>query len=128
MKHLNPKEAHDFLHRNPEAVLVDCRSEMEYLFVGHPAGAHHVAWNDGPDWTINPHFVGEVQKIASHDRPVVLICRRGQRSVDAGISLEKSGFSDTINVLEGFEGPLDEQHQRSKISGWRFHGLPWEQC
>jgi rhodanese-related sulfurtransferase len=128
MKHLKPDEAHDFLHRNPEAVLVDCRSEMEYLFVGHPAGAHHVAWNDGPDWMINPHFVGQVQKIASLNRPVVLICRSGQRSVDAGVALEKAGFSEVINVLEGFEGPLDEQHQRSKISGWRFRGLPWEQC
>ena len=128
MKHLKPGEAHDFLHQNPDAVLVDCRSEMEYLFVGHPAGAHHVAWNDGPDWAINPHFIGQVQKIASLNRPVVLICRSGQRSVDAGIALEKAGFSEVINVLEGFEGPLDEQHQRSKISGWRYHGLPWEQC
>ena len=128
MKHLNPKEAYDFLHQNPEALLVDCRSEMEYLFVGHPAGAHPVAWNDGPDGTINPHFVGQMQKIASVNRPVVLICRSGQRSVDAGISLRNRDFSEVINVLEGFEGPIDEQHQRSKISGWRFHGLPWEQC
>jgi len=128
MKHLKPAEAHAFLHQNPEAVLVDCRSEMEYLFVGHPAGAHHVAWNDGPDWIINPHFVGQVQKIASLNRPVVLICRSGQRSVDAGIALGKAGFGEVINVLEGFEGPLDEQRQRSRISGWRFHGLPWEQC
>jgi len=127
MKHLKPKEALDLLQQNPDAVLVDCRSEMEFLFVGHPAGAHHVAWNDGPDWAINPHFVGQVQKIASLNRPVVLICRSGQRSVDAGIALEKAGFSEVINVLEGFEGPLDERHQRSKISGWRFHGLPWEQ-
>lgn len=128
VKHLNPKEALDLLRGNPDAVLVDCRSEMEYLFVGHPTGAHHVAWNDGPDWTINPHFVGQVQKIASLNRPVVVICRSGQRSVDAGIALEKAGFSEVINVLEGFEGPLDEHHQRSNISGWRFHGLPWEQC
>jgi hypothetical protein len=34
---------------------------------------------------------------------------------------------DVINVLEGFEGPLDEQHQRSRLSGWRKEGLPWEQ-
>ncbi len=128
VKHMKPREALELLHGNPDAVLVDCRSEMEYLFVGHPAGAHHVAWNDGPDWAINPHFVGQVQKIASLNRPVVLICRSGQRSVDAGIALENAGFSEVINVLEGFEGPLDEQHQRSKISGWRFHGLPWEQC
>ena len=127
MKHLKPLEAHQFLQRHPDAVLVDCRSEMEFLFVGHPSGAHHVAWNDGPDWEINPHFVGLVRKIASMNRPVVLICRSGQRSVDAGVALEQSGFTDVINVLEGFEGPLDEQHQRSRVSGWRKDGLPWEQ-
>ena len=127
MKHLKPLEAHQFLHQHPDAVLVDCRSEMEFLFVGHPTGAHHVAWNDGPDWNINPHFVGQVRKIASMNRPVVLICRSGQRSVDAGVALEQSGFTEVINVLEGFEGPLDEQHQRSRVSGWRKDGLPWEQ-
>ena len=127
MKHLKPREAHEYLRQHPDAVFVDCRSEMEYLFVGHPAGAHHVAWNDGPDWTINPHFVGQVKKIASLNRPVVLICRSGQRSVDAGLALEAAGFGEVINVLEGFEGPLNEQHQRSSLSGWRKENLPWEQ-
>jgi rhodanese-related sulfurtransferase len=127
MKHFKPKEAYDFLQHNPEAVLVDCRSEIEFLFVGHPSGAHHVAWNDGPDWAVNPHFVGQVKKIASMNRPVVLSCRSGQRSVDAGVALEQAGFGDVINVLEGFEGPLDEHHQRSNLSGWRKEGLPWEQ-
>ena len=116
MKHLKPKEASDFLHQNPQAVLVDCRSEMEYLFVGHPSGAHHVAWNDGPDWDINPHFVGQVKKVASMNRPVVLICRSGQRSIAAGIELEKAGFSEVYNVLEGFEGPLDDSHHRGDRS------------
>jgi rhodanese-related sulfurtransferase len=90
MEHLTPKEAAKFLHDNPKALFIDCRSEMEFLFVGHPAGALHVSWNDGPDWDINPHFVGEVKKFAghAHDRPVVLICRSGNRSVDAGKALE----------------------------------------
>jgi rhodanese-related sulfurtransferase len=127
MKHLKPRQAYDFLQQNPDAVLVDCRSEMEFLFVGHPSGARHVAWNDGPDWAINPHFVGQVKKIASVNRPVVLICRSGQRSVDAGFELEHAGFTDVINVLEGFEGPLDEHHQRGKVSDWRKEDLPWEQ-
>ena len=26
------------------------------------------------------------------------------------------------------EGELDEDHHRSTIGGWRFEGLPWEQC
>jgi rhodanese-related sulfurtransferase len=127
MKHLKPREASDFLHANPHAVLIDCRSEMEYLFVGHPIGAQHAAWNDGPDWDINPHFVGQVKKIASMNRPVVLICRSGQRSIAAGVELEKAGFRDIYNVLEGFEGALDENHHRGTRGGWRSEGLPWEQ-
>ena len=35
MKHLSPKEAHDFLLKHPDAVFIDCRSEFEFLFVGH---------------------------------------------------------------------------------------------
>ena len=127
MKHLRPREAYDFLQKNPQAVLVDCRSEMEYLFVGHPIGARHVAWNDGPDWDINPHFVGAVKRVASADRPIVLICRSGQRSVAAGVELENAGFGEVYNVLEGFEGSLDESHHRGAINGWRKEGLPWEQ-
>lgn len=95
MQHLNPVEASQFLHDNPSALFIDCRSEMEFLFVGHPVGAIHVSWHDGPDWEINPHFVGEVRKLAGHsgDRPVVLICRSGNRSEEAAKTLEAAGFS-----------------------------------
>jgi rhodanese-related sulfurtransferase len=127
MKHLKPTEASQFLHDHPQAVFVDCRSEMEYLFVGHPVGAHHVAWNDGPDWEINPHFVGQVRKIASMNRPVLLICRSGQRSISAGQALEQAGFTEVYHVLEGFEGALDDNHHRNTVGGWRHAGLPWEQ-
>jgi len=131
MKHLTPREAFEYLHENPQALLVDCRSEMEYLFVGHPAGALHVSWNDGPDWEVNPHFVGQVKKLAGTNhanRPVVLICRSGNRSVEAGEALEQAGFANVHNVLHGFEGDLDENHRRGSKNGWRFEGLPWEQC
>jgi rhodanese-related sulfurtransferase len=131
MKHLLPKEAYEFLQQTPQALLVDCRSEMEYLFVGHPAGALHVSWNDGPDWEVNPHFVGQVKKLAGTNhahRPIVLICRSGNRSVEAGAVLEEAGFTEVYNVLHGFEGELDEHHHRGSRNGWRFAGLPWEQC
>lgn len=130
MKHLTPKEAHQFLHDNPDALLIDVRSEIEFLFVGHPVGAIHVSWNDGPDWDVNPHFVGEVRKLAGHGggRPVVLICRSGNRSESAGEALIEAGFRNVYNVLHGFEGELDDKHHRNSVSGWRFEGLPWEQC
>ena len=65
MEHLEPKQAYALLQKNPDAIFIDCRSEMEYLFVGHPSGAIHVAWNDGPNWDINPDFVAHVKK-ANH--------------------------------------------------------------
>ncbi|MBU6504427.1 MAG: rhodanese-like domain-containing protein [Betaproteobacteria bacterium] len=127
MKHLTPKEAHAFLQAEPEAVFVDVRSEMEHMFVGHPHGSVLVPWIDGPDWDINPNFVAHVKKLASSERPVVLICRSGKRSIDAGQALEKAGLAKIYNVLHGFEGDLDEHHHRNAINGWRHDGLPWGQ-
>lgn len=129
MRDLTPRQAHELLRTQPDAVFVDCRSEAEYLFVGHPEGAVHVPWAEAPDWEVNPHFAAEVRKLVgqSVDRPVVIICRSGNRSVDAGKALEGAGFSQVVNVLHGFEGPLNDDHHRGEISGWRFEGLPWEQ-
>jgi len=136
IKHLTPPEAHQLLGRNPRAVLVDIRSTMEYLFVGHPKGAIHIAWMDEPDWIINPDFVTRVRELMlggaldgdDGAAPVILICRSGKRSIEAGRKLIEAGFGEVYNVLEGFEGELDEQHHRSTLGGWRFHELPWEQC
>ncbi len=129
MKHLTPKEAFQFVHEHPNALFIDCRSEMEFLFVGHPVGAIWVAWNDGPNWDVNPHFVGQVRHAAGFEnRPVVLICRSGNRSQEAGQALENAGFKEVYNVTHGFEGELNDEHRRNSITGWRFDGLPWEQC
>jgi rhodanese-related sulfurtransferase len=127
MKHLEPKEAYKFLQANPNAVLIDVRSEMEYLFVGHPKEALLIPWQDGEYFDINPDFLGHVRKASSINRPVVLICRSGNRSKIAGEFLEKNGLPEVYNVLHGFEGDLDAQRQRSMVNGWRFEGLPWEQ-
>jgi rhodanese-related sulfurtransferase len=134
---ISPKSASQMLHDDPRAILVDIRSSMEYLFVGHPVGAVHLPWIDEPDWEINPHFVPEVRKLmlggAVCDTeegcaPIVLICRSGKRSKEAGKVLLAAGLSNIFNIDEGFEGELNEHHQRSSVGGWRFHGLPWEQC
>ena len=129
MQHLDPEAAHDFLHNDPQAVLVDCRTEIEHMYVGFPVGAEHVAWQEGPDWEIDPQFATKVARLVKGDltRPVLIICRSGNRSVDAGNALEAAGFTQVINVLEGFEGPLDENYHRGTQGGWRFRGLPWYQ-
>ena len=134
---LTPQEAWGLLQENPRAVLIDIRSTMEYLFVGHALGSVHVPWIDEPEWTINPRFVSEVRKVmlggaacaeGGDCAPVILICRSGKRSLEAGKALIGAGFQQVHHVAEGFEGERDEHHHRSTVGGWRFHGLPWEQC
>jgi len=136
VKGISPEEAYNLVKNDPTAVLIDVRSSMEFLFVGHPVGAIHVAWIDEPDWEINPDFVKQVRQVllggVSHSDhnsvTVLLICRSGKRSLEAGELLVKSGMREVYNVSEGFEGDLDETHHRSSTGGWRFQNLPWEQC
>lgn len=134
---LSAQQAHEMLQEDPRAILIDIRSSMEFLFVGHPVGAVHIAWIDEPDWDINPHFTAEVRKLllggaACEDgencTPIILICRSGKRSLQAGHHLIEAGLSNVYHIDEGFEGELNDAHQRSSLGGWRFHGLPWEQC
>ena len=60
--------------------------------------------------------------------PIFLICRSGKRSLEAGELLIQEGFNKVYNIADGFEGELNDQHHRSALGGWRFDGLPWEQC
>ena len=137
VRHLTPQQAWEMVQQNPRALLIDVRSNMEFLFVGHPKGAVHIPWIDEPEWEVNPHFVRQIRELllggiicdeGDGCAPVILICRSGKRSVEAGNALLEAGFRDVYNVLEGFEGELDEQHHRSSMGGWRHDGLPWEQC
>lgn len=129
MKHLLPQQAAHWLQQHPDTVFVDCRTDIEFLFVGHPLGALNVPWHQPPDWEVNPQFVAEVSMLAEHnkDRAVMLICRSGTRSAEAAAALEQAGFQEVINVVHGFEGERDENDHRGRLNGWRFDGLPWEQ-
>lgn len=128
MKDLLPEQAYRFLQDNPESLFVDVRSEAGHLFVGRPAGAILIEWIDSTTWEINPDFVTHVKRAAGNTgRPLVLICRSGRRSAEAGRVLENEGFSEVYNVLHGFEGELDDRHHRGTINGWRHDDLPWVQ-
>ncbi len=132
VKTLQPAEAWKMLQDHPNVLFIDTRSLMEHLFVGHPVGCIHIPWIDEPDWTVNPDFITQVRRTilggVGGNVAVILICRSGVRSLEAGHCLTEAGFKDVYNVAEGFEGSLDDNHHRSTVGGWRYHGLPWEQC
>jgi rhodanese-related sulfurtransferase len=130
------KEAYKLIQEQPNAILVDVRSSMEFLMIGHPTGAVHIAWLDEPDWEPNPNFARQIRElmlggvICSDDGclPILLICRSGNRSLEAGEALVKAGLKNVYNISDGFEGPRDDDHHRGAVAGWRFEDLPWEQC
>ena len=128
IENLNPQQSWDLLQQNNDTVLVDVRTKIEHTFVGHPPGAIHIAWKEAPDWQVNSQFVAEVEKrVPDKNAPILLLCRSGQRSLDAAKALEEAGFKRLINIVDGFEGPLDQHKHRGNLGGWRFSGLPWEQ-
>jgi rhodanese-related sulfurtransferase len=129
MKHLLPQQAAHWLQDHPSTVFVDCRTDIEFLFVGHPVGAINIPWHELPDWDVNPDFVSQVLSLTGQrkDCAVMLLCRSGTRSVEAATALEQAGFQQVINVLHGFEGDRNEHEQRGQLNGWRFDGLAWEQ-
>lgn len=134
---ITPEEAWKLLSENPEAVLVDCRTDAEWRFVGVPdltslqRDVVYIEWNR-TDGSHNDAFVDDLlEKVgasgsASIDRPVVFLCRSGNRSIGAAEAATAAGIGPSYNVLDGFEGNLDENRHRGG-TGWKAVGLPWKQ-
>ena len=141
IENINPIEAAEQLKADPSTVIIDVRSRVEYEFVGHPINAVHIAWKEFPQWQVNENFCTEVgaalaarnaehgaaDKSDDKSTPLLMICRSGARSAEAGKRLLEDGYQNVTNIAEGFEGDKDDNNHRGKVNGWRFHGLPWEQ-
>lgn len=123
---LTPQQAWDLV-RATDAVLVDVRTEAEWRFVGVPAGVElsRVEWVDAAGRR-NEGFVDAVRELAG-GRPVVFLCRSGHRSVFAAQALTAAGGGQAYNVVDGFEGGVDEDGHRGAV-GWKAAGLPWTQA
>lgn len=115
------------LFQSKEAVLVDVRTAEERKFVGHVPDTLHVPWATGTALTRNPRFVRELEAKAGKQATILLLCRSGKRSVLAAEAATQAGFTRVFNILEGFEGELNDQQQRGSQDGWRHQGLPWVQ-
>ena len=107
--------------------LVDVRSAEERKFVGYVPRSLHVAWSSGTSLARNPRFVRELEAKVGKTDVVLLLCRSGKRSAAAAEAATKAGFTQVFNVLEGFEGDLDEAQHRGGLGGWRLRQLPWIQ-
>jgi len=134
---ITPDEAWKLLIDNPEAVLVDVRSAAEWRFVGVPdlsglgRDVVYIEWS-GADGKRNDRFVEDLLEriqesgLTPGQRPMVFLCRSGNRSIGAAKAATAAGITPAYNVLDGFEGDPDEHGHRG-AAGWRAIGLPWKQ-
>jgi rhodanese-related sulfurtransferase len=129
---IDPQQAWEMLAAQPDAVMVDCRTQAEWTFVGIADLAElgkqvaYVEWNRFPGG-FNNGFIDDLQAAGVRpDQPVVFLCRSGQRSIGAATLATEAGFARSYNITEGFEGPVGPSGHRD-VAGWKVRGLPWRQ-
>lgn len=137
---VTPDLAWQTLVADPKAMLVDVRTRAEWAFVG---GADlsgigrpqcFIEWLSFPDMAANSRFLGDltVEQRNAGAETIFFICRSGARSHDAAVAAQAHFVASgvpvaCVNVLEGFEGPLDREGHRGVLAGWKARGLPWRQ-
>jgi rhodanese-related sulfurtransferase len=129
-----PQTSWKILGENEGAVLVDVRTRPDWSNVGltdlsstgkKPA---LLEWQVFPSMQPNPEFVAALSGAAADkDTPLLFLCRSGVRSAAAAKAMTAAGYSTCLNVVDGFEGPLDAQAKRGTAGGWKAAGLPWRQ-
>src|SRR5690348_16691717 len=131
---VTPATAWKILQENKGAVLVDVRTRAEWSYVGLP-DLESVAkkpalleWQVFPSMQPNSDFVATLSgAVADKTTPLLFLCRSGVRSAAAAKAMTAAGYGTCLNVVEGFEGPLDAPGKRGSAGGWKAAGLPWRQ-
>ncbi len=133
------QHAYEFLSTSRNSCLIDVRSQAEWQFVGVPvmqdSPVIFCQWQIYPSMQMNPDFVREVEEEieslkAGYDKETMVLftlCRSGQRSIAAAQALTQQGFSAVYNIIDGFEGDVDQAGHRSCQAGWKAAQLPWRQ-
>jgi rhodanese-related sulfurtransferase len=134
VENVSATQAWDALMADPDAHLIDVRTDAEWQYVGVPdlrrAGkqAVLVSWQYFPTGNVNPGFVDELRDAGIEPgQKLYFLCRSGVRSMAAALAAQAEGFGSVYNVADGFEGPHDAEGHRGSVAGWKAEALPWRQ-
>jgi rhodanese-related sulfurtransferase len=126
---VTPREAYDLVQASPRVKLIDVRTNAERDWVGKVALAPHqhgaVEWTSWPGAVPNAHFLEQLAGLAGPDDVLLFLCRSGVRSRHAAKLATEHGFSQSYDILEGFEGDKDAEGHRKNVNGWCAAGLAW---
>jgi rhodanese-related sulfurtransferase len=131
---VTPRDSWAALRDDPNAVLIDVRTDAEWNFVGLPdLGAIGkqvvlIPWQLYPSMQQNGSFVAQLREAGlTAEHRLFFICRSGVRSLSASHAAQAAGLPHAFNVADGFEGPVDPAGHRGTLAGWKADGLPWRQ-
>lgn len=134
IENVTPTQVWDALRTDPQAQVVDVRTDAEWSYVGLPdlqqAGKQPVLvpWQLFPSMQVNAAFMDQMRQAGvTPEHKVYFLCRSGVRSLAAAAAAEAAGFPHVFNVLGGFEGGPDSDGHRGTTAGWKADGLPWRQ-
>ena len=134
IKNTSSRECFEKLSIEVNSQLIDVRTKPEWIYVGVPDLSSinkkviFVSWQVYPEMGTNKFFENQIlESNIKKDNNLYFICRSGNRSNNAAEFLASRGFSNCFNVIDGFEGKLNHEHQRASIDGWQFNNLPWKQ-
>ena len=112
---LLPLEAHALMQNDPEAKLVDVRTQAEWDYVGHIPESVLIEWNTYPSGQRNPRFLEQLQaRVAKTEAPVMFLCRSGARSHHAAAAATQAGWRYR------WRSPHSVSAGRGRCSGSRY--------
>ena len=123
---VTPSEAHALMQAGV-ATIVDVRTRFEAEYVGRIPGTPMIEWKPLGAPEPNQRFIEQLDALPDKRENLLFLCRSGARSHPAAAAATEAGHRHAFNLLEGFEGNLDEQQHRGNQGGWRKAGLPWIQ-
>ncbi len=104
IREVSPLETDHIREEDPSVLIVDVRETTEWE-QGHITGAVHVP---------RGHLESRIEAaVPDHDRPIVINCASGVRSLFAAKTLEEMGYTNVASLAGGFQA-------------WKSQGLPWQ--
>lgn len=103
VNHIDAHQLAEMMQNNNDLILVDVRTPGEYEYDGHITGSQLIPLS---------LLAARLDELPQ-EKPIVCICRSGNRSHTACEHLAVNGFNEVYNLSGG-------------MLGWRRAGLPFE--
>ncbi len=122
MIEINSAEAFKMLHQCKDLVIIDTRTEEEWINVGYPDVGDNILLLSShlkPHMELNSNFIGDLTRIIEQkDRNLLFICRTSTRSTIAATLATQNGYKNCYIISDGFEGSTSGP-------GWKNLNLPF---